>query len=70
MTKTTIATGTTGHLLYLADGTYCFRVYKNNGEFIDYDLRHFDLVVKILDNDASFYETPEGNFLDHSPFKE
>ncbi len=58
------ANGVTGHFLYSASGNYMFRVYGDDGEFIDYDVLHSDLVVTINDSDAFLYSN---NVLDHSP---
>ena len=46
-----------------------FRVYEKDTEsFRDYDLHHWDLEVKIVDEDAVFYELDNGkNLLDYSP---
>ena len=67
MSKPKSANGVTGHLLYLADGSYCFRVYGKNHTFVDYDLRHYDLCVTIKDKDAFLYKDATGTKLDHSP---
>ena len=67
MSKPRSANGVTGHLLYLADGTYCFRVYKKDKSFVDYDLLHCDLCVTINDKDAFLYKDLNGARLDHSP---
>ena len=66
--KATSATGVTGFVLHTIDG-YVFRVYEKDTEaFRDYDLHHFDLEVKIVDEDAVFYELDSGkNLLDYSP---
>jgi hypothetical protein len=63
------ANGTEGVLIYNhGSGTYSFRVYHTDYTFKDYDILHSDLVVKITDEDAFFYEQADGNFkLDHSP---
>jgi hypothetical protein len=62
------ANGVTGHLLYTGGPTkYVFRVYKDDGNFIDYDLHHSDLCVTITDEDAVFYSSDDSNILDHSP---
>lgn len=65
--KTKPANGVTGHLLYTADGTYCFRVYGENYTFVDYELRHSDLTITIADSDSAFYHYDEINILDHAP---
>lgn len=66
--KATSATGVTGFVLHTIDG-YVFRVYEKDTEaFKDYDLLHFDLEVKIVDEDAVFYELDNGKkMLDYSP---
>jgi hypothetical protein len=61
------ASGVEGQLIYCGDGVYSFRVYTYTFEFNDYDLLHYDLTVKILDWDATFYSDEQGNRLDHSP---
>lgn len=40
-----------------------FRVYHDQ-TFTDYDIRHADLEIEIVDPDAAFYD---GEILDHSP---
>ena len=44
-----------------------FRVYDDNRNFVDYDLRHSDLTVTITDADAFFYRDKDNDRLDHSP---
>lgn len=57
-----------GHLLYVhGAGKYVFRVYHEDGTFIDYDIAHCDLCVTIEDQDAYFYSDAGRNVLDHSP---
>lgn len=66
--KVTDANGTTGFILW--DGTeYCFRVYYNKHNFVDYRILHHDLEVMITGEDASFYvdESREQGYLDYSP---
>jgi hypothetical protein len=67
--KITTANGTEGVLIYNhGAGTYSFRVYNADHTFKDYDILHSDLVVKITDEDAFFYEQTDGKFrLDHNP---
>ena len=66
--KATAATGITGFVLHTIDG-YVFRVYDKHTEaFRDYDLHHFDLEVKIVDEDAVFYELDSSKqVLDYGP---
>lgn len=52
-----------GHLIYCADDVYRFRVYSG-ADFIDYDISHSDLLIKIIDEDAAFYDN---RYLEHSP---
>lgn len=62
------ANGVEGCLIY-SHGTnnFQFRVYDKDG-FRDYDIYHSDLVVRIADEDATFYEHEDGRMiLDHSP---
>jgi hypothetical protein len=61
------AVGTRGFILDTIGG-YVFRVYHDKGGFTDYDLRHGDLEVTIVDEDAYFYPNDkEGGTLDYSP---
>lgn len=68
MTNAVSANGITGQLIY-AHGAdkYQFRVYNNDGSFVDYDLYHCDLTVTINDKDAFFYRGNNIDRLDHSP---
>ena len=65
--KTQDANGVTGHLIQIFTGQTVFRVYDNNHNFVDYDLRHSDLTVTITDEDAFFYRDEYNDVLDHSP---
>ena len=67
MMKPTSANGVQGILLRTLNGTYCFRVYDADHNFIDYDLTHSDLCVTITDPDAFFYRDDNIDRLDHSP---
>lgn len=71
--KSVTANGEVGYLIYChATNRHLFRVYTNPpNDFVDYDILHNDLRVKIIDADAHFYR---GRFdgkdfaeLDHSP---
>ena len=53
MTKPVSANGITGILLPIG-GSMVFRIYKENGDFTDYDIYHSDLCVTIADEDAYF----------------
>ena len=56
------AQGSRGFLIWCVD-RYQFRVYHDQG-FTDYDIRHADLEIEIVDPDSAFYD---GNILDYSP---
>lgn len=64
--KATSAKGTTGFIIRV-DNDYMLRVYHEDKSFTDYDIRHYDLEVMIMDPDAYFYEIDEHRHLDHSP---
>ena len=53
------------------DHKWYFRIYKDEtkSEFVDYELRHQDLCVRIApDEMAAFYQDEDGNaWLDYSP---
>lgn len=62
------ADGVDGCLIYVHGlNTYVFRVYDGYGKFIDYDILHCDLGVRIEDKDATFYKVGDKYILDHSP---
>ena len=61
------ANGVTGHLIQIFTGQTAFRVYDDNHNFVDYDLRHTDLTVTITDEDAFFYRDEYKDVLDHAP---
>jgi hypothetical protein len=64
--QVTDAKGLSGLLCRSIDGHYFLRVDTETG-YIDYEIRHDDLQIKIEDDLAACYET-EGNYiLDHSP---
>lgn len=64
--KVITAFGITGQLIYSMN-KYYFRVYDKDFSFKDYELRHSDLTIRILDLDAEFYEEESGKlYLDHS----
>lgn len=68
--KPTSANGVQGILLRTLNGTYKFRVYDAENNFIDYDLTHSDLHVTITDTDAFLYSDEHHDNmyrLDHSP---
>jgi hypothetical protein len=61
------ADGVEGVLCRSFDGRYFFRVYHDNSDFTDYELRHSDLSVIIHDSDAAFYKMGDHYLLDHAP---
>ena len=71
--KSKTANGEVGYLIYChATNRHVFRVYNSPPhDFVDYDIRHNDLRIKIIDPDAHFY-TGQANGeqyheLDHCP---
>ena len=62
------ALGIEGTIITTIDGRVMFRVYNEGYEFIDYDIHHSDLWVKITDPDSVLYSDGKGiNILDHHP---
>jgi hypothetical protein len=61
------AKGAEGCLIRGHDGTYYFRVYDANHNFVDYELMHSDLCVTITDPDSYFYRGDGHDCLDHAP---
>ena len=61
------ANGVTGQLIPLFTGQVVFRVYDDNHNFVDYELKHSDLTVTITDEDAFFYRDEYTDALDHAP---
>jgi len=63
------AAGVSGCLIQGVNQIF-FRVYDDQGKFIDYAIFHSDLFVTIKDTDAFFYHKDFGvysDILDHSP---
>lgn len=62
------AAGVTGILIKDINGQFRFRIYDENHNFIDYEIRHYDLKVTIDPNElATFYEFDNGDaVLDYS----
>ena len=61
------ADGREGYLIWCGGDRYVFRIYNETHEFVDYDLRHTDMRVRITDSDAFFYSDETGAWVDHSP---
>jgi hypothetical protein len=67
-TKIQSADGQEGILIWCGGDRYVFRIYTDAPhEFTDYDLRHSDMRVRIVDSDAFFYTDETGAYIDHSP---
>jgi hypothetical protein len=64
--KVQSADGVEGVLIFSGHRVY-FRVYDQEGEFVDYDIYHSDLTICIKDTDAYFYRNNGKDILDHSP---
>jgi len=66
--KITSADGQEGYLIWCGGDRYVFRIYSNAPHnFVDYDLHHTDMKVRIVDPDAFFYSDEQGDSIDHSP---
>jgi hypothetical protein len=61
------ANGQTGYLIWCGGDRYVFRVYDQEHNFVDYDIKHSDMRIQIQDEDAHFYAEGEDNWVDHSP---
>jgi hypothetical protein len=62
------ADGREGYLIWCGGDRYVFRVYTQApDDFVDYDLRHTDMKIRIVDSDAYFYTDEQGACVDHSP---
>jgi hypothetical protein len=67
-TKIESADGREGYLIWCGGDRYVFRVYTQAPDkFVDYDLRHTDMRIQIVDSDAFFYTDKAGAYVDHSP---
>ena len=62
------ADGREGYLIWCGGDRYVFRIYTQApDDFVDYDICHTDMRVKIVDEDAFFYTDGDDARLDHSP---
>jgi hypothetical protein len=62
------ADGKEGCLIWCGGDRYVFRIYtKAPEEFVDYDIFHTDMTIKIVDPDAFFYTDETSACIDHSP---
>lgn len=59
--KPVSAMGKRGILISDMDGKFCFRIYDDEHNFVDYRIAHSDLVVTIQDDDAYLYEGSDGS---------
>ena len=61
------ADGEVGYLIWCGGDRYVFRIYDQDHNFKDYDIRHSDMRIKIIDTDAFLYEKNGFLEVDHSP---
>ena len=61
------ADGREGILIWCGGDRYVFRIYNETHDFVDYDIRHSDMQIRIIDSDAFFYSDEKGDCIDHSP---
>ena len=62
------ADGREGYLIWCGGDRYVFRIYTDTPhEFTDYDLRHSDMRIRIIESDAFFYTDEKSACIDHSP---
>jgi hypothetical protein len=66
-TKIESADGREGYLIWCGGDRYVFRIYDLFHNFVDYDIRHCDMRVKIIDSDAYFYTDKKSSCIDHAP---
>ena len=65
-TKIESADGREGYLIWCGGDRYVFRIYDLYHNFVDYDLRHSDMRIKIIESDAFFYTDEKGACIDHA----
>ena len=56
-----------GILCKSIDGEFFLRTYNEDGTFNDYGIRHNDLEIQILDDDAYIYEKDGDLYINYSP---
>lgn len=49
------------------NGKFFFRTYNQDGTFNDYEIRHSDLEIQIVDSDAYIYNRNGNLCIDHGP---
>lgn len=60
------AVGTRGFIMRSADGGHFFRVYDGHGDFVDYDIMHYDMEVQILEESAVLVDAGANSYIDYS----
>ena len=60
------ADGREGYLIWCGGDRYVFRIYNVVHDFVDYDIHHTDMRIRIMDPDAFLYSDEKGNSIDHS----
>jgi hypothetical protein len=61
------ADGREGYLIWCGGDRYVFRIYNEVHDFVDYDISHSDMRIRIIDTDAYFYTDGTDARIDHSP---
>lgn len=61
------AQGQRGFLIRGADGQIWFRQYDLEGDFVDYDITHYDCEIEIIDDSAALIRNNRGDYLDYTP---
>ena len=62
----TRAIGQRGVLIRSLDGAVLFRVYDHLGDFVDYDITHYDCEIVVIDPSAALITNSQGAFLDYT----
>jgi len=60
------ARGQRGLLIRGMDGQIWFRQYDELGNFVDYDIAHYDCEIEIVDSSAELIRNERGDFLDYT----
>ena len=60
------AQGQRGFLIRGMDGQIWFRQYDPEGEFVDYDITHYDCEIEIVDDSAELVRNARGDYLDYT----
>lgn len=59
------AIGTKGFIMRSGDSHF-FRVYDGKGDFVDYDIMHYDMEVQILEDSAVLVSNGDDHYIDYS----